>query len=230
MARKRKLRNNRNNIAILGGLFVAAFTGGIMINASADLIEDGSELDLDATHSYSIVTSYEGVDVRGVASSDTRLANLYSDRIIVTNQVPRGMTFEKFGETNSADKCNGKVVDLNYDETIRTVSYAVEGLQAGCEISVDVIVRTPKEVEDEATKAQDLRRDFYVQAKASENGIASARSNLAHTYIGNDVVPLYKVNYEFTGDIPYGVPELPEQTRYSKGALVEIAPNPYVPG
>ena len=230
MARKRKLRNNRNNIAILGGLFVAAFTGGIMINASADLIEDGSELDLDATHSYSIVTSYEGVDVRGVASSDTRLANLYSDRIIVTNQVPRGMTFKKFGETNIADKCKGKVVDLNYDETIRTVSYAVEGLQAGCEISVDVIVRTPKEVEDEATKAQDLRRDFYVQAKATENGIASARSNLAHTYIGNDVVPLYKVNYEFTGDIPYGVPELPEQTRYSKGALVEIAPNPYVPG
>ena len=209
---------------------MAAFTGCIMLNASAELIEDGSPLDLDSTHSYSIVTSYDGVDANGIASNNTRQANLFSDRILVTNQVPRGMSFEKFGGTTIADQCEGKVVDLNYDDTSRTVSYAVEGLQAGCEISVDVVVRTPKDVEDDKTKAQDLRRDFYIQAEATENGITSARSNLVHNYIGNDVVPLYKVNYELTGDIPYGAPKLPEQTRHTKGALVEIAPNPYIPG
>jgi len=230
VARKRKLRNNRKNIAVIGGLFVAAFTGGFILNASAELIEDGFALDLDAAHSYSIATSFDGVDASGTVSSSTRLASLYSDRILVTNQVPRGMIFEKFGETTIAEQCEGEVVDLNYDEANRLVSYAVEGLQAGCEISVDVIVRTPKDVEDDETKVQDLRRDFYVQAEATENGVISARSNLSHSFIGNDVVPLYKVNYEFTGDVPYGAPELPDQTRYSKGALVEIAPNPYVPG
>ena len=230
MARKRRLRGERKNAVVLTGAFVVAFAGCFMLNASADFIADGDELGLDSTYSYNIVTSFDGVDINGTASSSTHKANLFSDRIYVTSQIPHGMIFDSFGETALDDGCKGKAVDLGYDEGSRVVSYSVEGLQAGCNLSVGVIVRTPKSVEDEGASRQVLRRDFYAQASATEDGISSVRSNVAHSFIGNDVVPLYKVNYEYTGDIPYGAPKLPEQIRHTRGAYVEKAPLPVVPG
>ena len=238
MARKRKLRSDWNVTALLAGAFVVAFASCFLLNASADYIEDGTKLDLDSKISYSIVTRYDGVDASGAMSNASRAVDLYSDRIIVTNEVPRGMIFDAFSQeagqyvarnAETGEACKGKVVDLAYDEASRIVNYAVEGLQAGCEIVVGVNVRTPQKVEDESTKTQDMRRDFYNLAEAIE-GTEKAQSNLTHSFIGNNTVPLYKVKYEYTGDTPYGAPKLPEETRYARGAIVGVAPIPVVPG
>ena len=212
------------------GAFVVAFAGCFMLNASADFVADGKELGLNSSYSYNIITSFDGVDVNGAASNGVRKVKLYSDRILVTSKVPRGMIFEKFGEISIDDRCEGDAVDLNYDEENRTVSYYVDGLQAGCNLGVGVVVRTPNDIEDSKSSSQNMRLDFYAKAEATEDGITSVQSNLAHSFVGNDVVPLYKVNYEYTGDIPYGAPKLPEQTRHAKGVFVEKAAFPIIPG
>ena len=230
MARKRKLRGERNTAVVLTGFFVVAFAGCFMLNASADYIADGNELGLNSSYSYNIITSFDGVDLKGTASNGARKADLFSDRIYVTSQIPHGMIFDKFGDAALDDQCKGKAVDFAYDEDSRTISYSVEGLQAGCNLSVGVVLRTPKTVEDEDASAQVMRRDFYAQAEATEDGVSSVRSNIAHSFVGNDIVPLYKVSYEYTGDIPYGAPKLPDQIRHTKGSFVEKAPLPAVPG
>lgn len=230
MARKRKLRGERNTAVVLTGVFIVAFAGCFMLNASADYIVEGNELNLGSSYSYNIITSFDGVDQNGTASNGTRKANLYSDRIYVTSQIPHGMIFDKFGDTTLDDQCKGEAVDFEYNEENRTVNYAVDGLQAGCDLSVAVVVRTPKTIEGDDVPSHVLRRDFYTQAEATEDGVNSVRSNTTHSFVGNDVVPLYKVNYEYTGDIPYDAPELPELIRYTKGSFVEKLPIPVVPG
>lgn len=104
---------------------------------------------------------------------------------------------------------------LHYNENTRTVTFSVKDLQAGCELTVGIKTITPT-IDNPNTPEKEVRRDFYNFATAREKTFI-ATSNTVHVFMGSEFATLYKVRYEFTGDIPEGV-------------LVELLDMEYMPG
>lgn len=85
---------------------------------------------------------------------------------------------------------------LHYDANSRTVSFYVESLKAGCELTVGIITQTPETVDNPATTVVETRRDFYNTALATE-GLISAPSNTVHAFMGDKNAEMYKVTYAY---------------------------------
>ena len=112
---------------------------------------------------------------------------------------------------------------LHYDATTRTVTFKVKNIQAGCKLMVGIITKTPP-LDDPDTPIIETRRDFYNFATARERTL-NKQSNTVHVFMGKSNVVLQNVSYEYTGDIPEGVPELPETASYAPGTSVGVASN-----
>ena len=149
-------------------------------------------------------------------------------------------------EKNSNRACSGMIVDdtneasltegtwnvghdiytyhgLHYSEATRTVSFTVKNLKAGCELSIGIITTTPT-LDDPNTTEVETRRDFYNFGTARENDL-TVNSNTVHVYMGNDMVNLHNVKYEYTGTVPTNAPSLPSDSFYASGAKVGVAAN-----
>ena len=154
--------------------------------------------------------------------------------------------------SDSAISCPGRVVDdtqeeatdtgvwndgnteytyhgLHYDASNRTVSFYVESLKAGCELTVGIITQTPATVDDPDTTAVETRRDFYNTALAVE-GLISAPSNTVHAFMGDKNANMYKVTYTYTGTIPENAPALPAESEYAADSSVGVATVPSLDG
>ena len=154
--------------------------------------------------------------------------------------------------SDSAISCPGRVVDdtqeeatdtgvwndgnteytyhgLHYDASNRTVSFYVESLKAGCELTVGIITQTPATVDDPGTTAVETRRDFYNTALAVE-GLISAPSNTVHAFMGDKNANMYKVTYTYTGTIPENAPALPTESEYAADSSVGVATVPSLDG
>ena len=107
---------------------------------------------------------------------------------------------------------------LHYDTTSRVVSFYVESLKAGCELTVGIVTQTPETVDDPDTTAVETRRDFYNTALAVE-GLISTPSNTVHAFMGDKNANMYKVTYTYTGTIPENAPALPTESEYAADAL-----------
>lgn len=158
-------------------------------------------------------------------------------------------TIGAISRVDGVTRCGGRVVDdtptsdgqwneehteytyhgLHYDDTTRTVWFYVEGIKAGCELTVGINTQTPETVDDPSTDVVETRRDFYNTATAKE-GDLSVNSNTTHSWVGRDVVTQYKVTYEYTGDIPDNAPSLMGETNYVQDAIVNVATNPSLEG
>lgn len=256
MPRRRRLKGERNAILLVCAFLIAAATSCLMMNVTANHVDDGVEIDGNTGFDYYIHVRYDGVDASGKESSDSQRARLFSDRIDVVDKIPSDLQFVTFTSPNNSytatarndDRatCSGKIVQdkessgwnaehtyfavqgLVYDEKTRSVSFAVDELQAGCQITVGVRVE-PKRDNYNYTASQ-ARRDYYGTSYASSLGFPSILSNTTHAYVGNEIVPLYKVSYEYSGATPDELPDLPETTHYSWGAAVDVAPAPVVEG
>ena len=92
-----------------------------------------------------------------------------------------------FGAVSRADnsvQCSGKVVDdtneealdtgtwnnthteyyyhgLHYNDATRMVSFTAEKIEAGCQLTIGIITKTPATVDDSDTTPVETRRDFY---------------------------------------------------------------------
>lgn len=159
-----------------------------------------------------------------------------------------------FGAVQRSDKktlCTGKVVDdtndlststgtwnadkteytyhgLHYDALTRTVTFRVRNLQAGCELTVGIITKTPK-IDDPNTPEVETRRDFYNFATAREQDL-TVKSNTVHAYMGKMLSPLHNVTYVYEGQIPENAPSPPEKTSYIAGATVGVEANMKIDG
>lgn len=154
--------------------------------------------------------------------------------------------------SDSAISCPGRVVDdtqeeatdtgvwndgnteytyhgLHYDASNRTVSFYVESLKAGCELTVGIITQTPATVDDPGTTAVETRRDFYNTALAVE-GLISAPSNTVHAFMGDKNANMYKVTYTYTGTVPENAPALPAESEYAADSSVGVATVPSLDG
>lgn len=202
---------------------------------SAVLLDNDVQVEKDTTLTYYLDVSYDGVDVKGVESSDTATADIRSGSIYVEDKIPEGLTFESFVATEDGtigavkrsdnSSCSGYVVDgvngLKYDETTGKVSFTVKNLQAGCKLTVGINTKTPASVDDPNTELVEKRRDFYNAATATE-GSVTAISNTVHVWMGSENAELYEVKYEYTGDIPSNAPALPITNKYAENTSVGI--------
>lgn len=203
----------------------------------AALLENDVRVEENSDLTYYLDISYDGKDDDIIMSSDTATAKVNSDYIYIEDKLPEGLTFKEFinspdgsigavqqGDTSKS--CLGYVVDgvagLKYDEATRMVSFKIKSLQAGCKISVGLVTTTPKL----GTKK---RIDFYNTATARENSF-SAQSNTVHAFIGKEESTLYKVEYQYSGEIPENAPDLPTTSSYPGGQSVTVSNNPTLPG
>lgn len=118
---------------------------------------------------------------------------------------------------------------LHYDTTSRVVSFYVESLKAGCELTVGIVTQTPETVDDPDTTAVETRRDFYNTALAVE-GLISTPSNTVHAFIGDKNANMHKVTYTYTGTIPENAPALPTESEYAADSSVGVATIPSLDG
>lgn len=165
------------------------------------------------------VTTYDG-SIGAVQRSDGRLC---SGRVVDD-------TNEAFGSTGlwNGDNTEFTYHGLHYNVNNRTVTFQVENLQAGCELTVGIITRTPT-IDDPNTLELETRRDFYNFAIAREKNL-TVNSNIVHVYMGSQLGTRYDVTYEFTGDLPRSVPSVPSTTSYIAGTKVLVAPDVKIEG
>jgi len=233
-----KLKINKKMLFICLSLIV--FTSFILfqITKSAEIknelvTEFDKPLELNSMLTYYLNVYYEGIDKNVTSSSETSLAEVYSDYIYVEDKIPDGLTFQGFdvqeevkrinaipiGEGVS-DLCEGYVVPnssstsnennvlgLNYDESERKVSFRVKNLQAGCYIKVGIITKVPSQVDDETTPdVVELKRYFRNTAYATERGFEQIESNTTTAWIEADEVDDEFVEYNVSYEYAEGSP------------------------
>jgi len=234
-------------IILLVSLFLFTFTKSLEI-------ENHSKIETDSELTYYLKISYDGKDMNARSSWDSKVkVKVYSDYIYVTDKIPEGLIFQNFitggngsvGAVNpmNGSACLGSVLDdtpksslsstndhgLHYDKKTRTVSFRIKGLQAGCELTVGIVTRTPETVDDPDTSLVEKRRDFYNFATAREKNF-NAKSNTVHTYMQDREVDLHHVLYKYEGVVPDNAPELPEDMQYAENATIGLAIKPKLDG
>ena len=233
---------SKNKLIILGILLfmVLSFT------VYAVILDNDVEVEEDSDLTYYLNVSYDGVDKNGTSSSDTTVAEITSGYIYVEDKIPEGLDFTGFvtspdgsiGAIRRSDGgvCPGYVVDdtkedeidsttcdnngdcyyhgLHYTKSDNTVRFTVKNIKAGCELTVGIITKTP-------SLNGETRKDFYNTASAVE-GSLTVLSNPVHAYMGKSDIDLYKVKYEYTGNIPSNAPTLPSEYSYASGTSVGV--------
>lgn len=233
---KKKIKSMLPFISIL--LVIIVF---YIFNASfSSFIDNGERVVQGSDLTYYLDVYYDGKDSEATVSSDTALAKVYSDLILVEDKIPDGLTFKEFvgssggGEigavsrNDSSISCPGYVVGgtdgLVYNATNHTVSFKVKGLQAGCKLTVGVTTTV-------SNLGKSSRKDFYSVAYGRENAF-SRYSNTAHTFMGINSLVLHSVTYKYADDstVPTDAPTLPDVQSYEAGSVVNLIPEPSIPG
>lgn len=258
-SRKRDLKGKAKiwAVAIAG---VALVVGGFvlitaMVNSlrsNAEAVLDGMRVQEDSELTYYLKVKYDGVDRQGVESSDSVTSEVRSGVIDVSDQIPDGLIFQHFVESDDGSfgavergnpnvACAGTLIDdtgdttgwnagntefvyhgLHYNASTRKVTFRVRNLKAGCQLEVGIVTRTPTLGENE------LRRDFYNHANVLEGSLGNI-SNTVHTWIGRDVAT-YKVIYSYTGEVPDGAPAAPAEMQFAEGSINSLEAAPEVNG
>ena len=98
----RKIGNQRRHLArsLFVSFLLLAILTVVAVNIFADIITNNDvEVRLNSRLTYYLTVQEDGVDVDGVESSDTQMANLTSGRISVTDRIPDGLIFQGFVTT-----------------------------------------------------------------------------------------------------------------------------------
>lgn len=111
---------------------------------------------------------------------------------------------------------------LHYYANTRTVKFKTVNVQAGCDLTVGIITKTPSLGDAD-------RKDFYNTGRVSEGNI-NKDSNTVHAWMGKDTALVHTVSYSYTGDVPENAPALPSEQQYVQGATVSVAFEPTLDG
>ena len=221
-------------IAVIGGSLAAFLGNDVKVKSNSEMI-------------YYLTLSYDGVDINGLQSDDSVVSELKSGYLYVEDKLPEGLNFERFLDTSDGtigavkrsdgSVCVGKVIDdtndngtwnadkteytyhgLHYNANTGVVSYTVKDLKAGCDLSIGIVTKTPKKLE-ENTSVSKNRRDFYNFA-LTRDGENTVLSNNVHAFMGDEFGSLYTVSYEYTGDVPNV--SLPESEKHIAGVRIGV--------
>ncbi len=254
----KKIKFNRKYIIILIILLVIIVSLFLTFTKTTEIVEleNGTQVELNSELIYYLNVSYDGVDRESYDSriqKDGVSSKLFSGDIYVEDRIPDGLVFQNFitvedGTVGAVNKvtgkaCSGSVVNesdlgeyytvningLHYSKTTHTVSFRVRDLQAGCQLTIGIVTKTPSKVDDLSTSLVETRRDFYNFASAREDNFLK-QSNTVHAFIQNTLPNLYNVTYEYEGTIPSNAPKLPDVSSYAANASVGLAPHPYLEG
>ena len=242
------IKNKNRKIILITLLFMI-----LSYAVYAELLDNDVEVEPETELTYYLNVSYDGIDKNGISSSDTSVSQINSGYLYVEDKIPEGLEFIGFIPSDdgsigavrrsNGDVCPGYVLDdtkeettndticnsngdcyyhgLHYTKSDNTVRFTVKDIKAGCELTVGIITKTPT-IDDPNTEEVETRRDFYNTASATE-GILTVFSNTVHAFMGDSTVSLYKVKYEYTGNIPSNAPTLPDENSYVSGSNVGIA-------
>ena len=202
-AKERKTKREKNNklIRILVATFLGVFVSVFAFNSLAEIITDNDvRLDVDSELTYYLNVKEDGVDASGIESSDSQIADVRGGRVTVTDKLPEGLIFQgfvttsdgTFGAVSRADNSVYYYHGLHYNDATRMVSFTAEKIEAGCQLTIGIITKTPATVDDSDTTPVETRRDFYNTAFAAEKDI-TAISNTVHAWIGSSGTRVYKV-------------------------------------
>ncbi len=121
-------------LATIAVLVIASTFVAVAIITRADELQNGFEVEKDSLLTYYLHVKYDGVDVTGTQSSETQVAEVLSDRIKVTDTLPKGLTFVGFvtsddgtfgavqrGDTTKA--CGGSVIDDTHEASLTEGSW-----------------------------------------------------------------------------------------------------------
>lgn len=202
---------------------------------SAVMLDNDVQVEKNTTLTYYLDVYYDGVDAKGIESSDTTTADIKSGYIYVEDKIPEGLIFDSFVATedgtigavkrSDGTSCAGYVVDgvagLKYNEEKRLVSFKVKNLQAGCKLTIGINTITPASIDNPNTDVVETRINFYNTATATEESSTKA-SNTVHAWMGEENAELYEVKYEYDGEIPDGAPTVPPTNKYAENAKVGV--------
>ncbi len=245
----------KNKKTIIGiGIILILIIGIIDLlipDSKSELLINGVEVEEDSELTYYLTISYDGKDKYGVSSSATSLSEVQSGILEVEDKIPNGLIFLGFEETadgtigaveqsDSSKACLGRVIDdtgqptattyhgLHYDPNTRTVSFKIENIQAGCELTIGIRTRTPF-IDDPNTVEVETRRDFYNHAVVNENDNNDTSEDV-HVFIGDEDELLYEVNYEYDSLPPPNAPSLQSGATYPENAEVSVNMEPKLEG
>ena len=116
-AKSRKTNNQKQQrvVKLFVALFLGVFASVFAFNSLAEIFSNNDvELGLNTTLTYYLTVQEDGVDVDGVESSDTQMANVSSGRINVTDRIPDGLVFKGFvttadGKIGAVSRADGSV-------------------------------------------------------------------------------------------------------------------------
>lgn len=155
-------------------------------------------------------------------------------------EVDNGKTYDQFCHGNILDDTNESNTNsgtwnstnteyyyhgLHYNKDTNTVSFIVENLQAGCNLTVGIKTVVPSLTRYPLAS----RIDFYNYAIIRET-INPVLSNIVNNYIGSDSETLYNVKYKFSGISNSDTAILPPTTQYAENTTVGTFSPGYVKG
>ena len=218
---------------IISILFITIAAFGLSFANSGDptLIDEGDDL------VYYLTISYDSMNQYHMSSSDTNIIQEYSNVLNVEDVLPEGLIYNGIVSTPSntigavrrsdgvswKGAVKGGVDGIVYDKDSRKISFSIEGLQAGCSLTVGIKSKTPFLLDKD-------RMDFYNTALLKYSNY-TVLSNSLHHYIGKGLNTSYKVVYQYSGELPEGAPTLPNSdVRYDIGSEVSVLPDIEVAG
>jgi hypothetical protein len=129
--RKLKKINRRLILCYTFCLICILLTVFLNSSRAAVVIENDSEVETNTELTYYLDVTYDGVDRQGKESSNTVVSEIQSGYIYVEDEIPAGLTFQRFvtstngtiGSVARGDEtktCTGKVVDDTNEDTATT--------------------------------------------------------------------------------------------------------------
>lgn len=126
------LTKNKMKYIIVGLVCLVSLVLAIVLNfnngSHSVILEDGTRVEPNTPLTYYLNISYDGIDKYGTVSSDTKMAEISSGHIEVTDRIPDGLIFDGFvtssdgsiGAVSRGDKteCVGKVIDDTNEESV----------------------------------------------------------------------------------------------------------------
>ena len=239
----------------LGGAFLA-YLG---FNIFAAPMEDEARVNENEPLTYYITVNSDGIDHKGITSSDSQLSDEVSGTTKITDRLPDGLTFEgfvtspdgTFGAVQRDDQttmCGGRVIDDTNEESIEAGSwnsdhseFTYHGLHYDAPTRT-VSFRTKgigagcELTVGVVTRTPTLpegvfRMDFYDHASFVDESLFGD-SNTVHAWIQKDALPdEFWLSYRYEGEVPDGAPAVPATTFYSSAnADITVADLPTMDG
>lgn len=217
---------------------------------NGDKVEERTELTYYLTATADGIDAYgvssENGEIAQVLTNTLQVTDILPEKLDFIGFETTGSG--KFNAVSQADKttvCTGTVIDdtqeegaaeghwnedgteyyyhgLHYTPADRKVSYQVSHLQAGCELTIGIKIKTP------VIPNGSVHYDFYNTAQLSDGDILK-NSNQVYFWMGRTATNLYTVSFEYEGDVPENAPTAPEAISVESG-YIKIPQQPSVAG